>query len=411
MGEADVAQDYPAWFEAAWPTSRFDAMKAACDPMADAAIAVIMADPTSPLALEVKAALASDSDARPLADDFRRYLSLGHPAAEQAKSLFLPDWIDQAALDRAEVFMARHGARYAFVLLFLSLPILYGWAAGGAQTLTMTGQLSDKFGRRVSETLRFVVSVIRQGGLGPDGDGIGTTLKIRLMHATIRYYARRAVCPSGEDYWIKEWGEPLNQEQMVATMLTFAPLATDGLRKLGIRITEQEDRDLLEMWRVVGWILGIPIECMPTTPEEGRLVWARCVERNFAATGAGRLLTASHIDFIASLGGETMFSTSFRDIDAALLRYLIGSDIAAGMLDVPWPGWRGLWVLLLLWGFRFTERLVDMSHLVRRWMDRHGNNLLIALEQRWAKREDARPFGIPTKEDAEGGMAQACALR
>ena len=406
-----MAQDYPEWFEKAWPTSRFDAMKAEGDPLADAAIAVIMADPTSPLALEVKAALAADGGTTPAAEDFRRYLSLGHPAAEQAQSLFLPDWMDQAALDRAEIFMARHGARYAFVLLFLSLPILYGWATGGAQTLTMTGQLSDKFGRRVSETLRFVVSVIREGGLGPNGDGIGTTLKIRLMHATIRYYARRAVCPSGEDYWIREWGEPVNQEQMVATMLTFAPLAADGMRKLGIRITDQEERDLLEMWRVVGWILGIRSDNMPRTPEEGRLVWARCVERNFGATGAGQLLAARHIDFIASLGGDTMFSTAFRDIDGALLRYLMGSDIAAGMLNVPWPGWRGLWLLLVLWGFHVTERLVDSSHLVRRWMDRHGNNLLIALEQRWAKREDARPFGIPTREDAEGGMKEACALR
>jgi len=406
-----VAQDYPEWFDKAWPASRFDAMKAEGDLLADAAIAVIMADPTSPLALEVKAALSADGGTTPAAEDFRRYLSLGHPAAEQAQTLFLPDRMDQAALDRAEIFMARHGARYAFVLLFLSLPVLYGWAAGGAQTLTMTGQLSDKFGRRVSETLRFVVSVIREGGLGPNGDGIGTTLKIRLMHATIRYYARRAVCPSGDDYWIKEWGEPVNQEQLVATMLTFAPLAADGMRKLGIRITDQEECDLLEMWRVVGWILGIRSENMPRTPEEGRLVWARCVERNFGATGAGQLLAARHIDFIASLGGHTMFSTAFRDIDAALLRYLMGSDIAAGMLNVPWPGWRGLWLWLVLWGFHFTERLVDSSHLVRRWMDRHGNNLLIALEQRWAKREDARPFGIPTKEDAEGGMKEACALR
>lgn len=406
-----MAQTYPEWFEKAWPAARFDAMRAEGDLLADAAIAVIMADPRSDLAVEVKAALAGDGQTAPSAENFRRYLSAGHPAAEQMRSLFLPDWIDQAALDRAEIFMARHGARYAFVLLFLSLPILYGWATGGAQTLTMTGQLADKFGRRVSETLRFVVSVIREGGLSPEGDGIGTTLKIRMMHATIRHYARRAVCPTGEDYWRKEWGEPVNQEQLVATMLTFAPLAVDGMRKLGVRVTDQEDRDLLELWRVVGWILGLRPENMPRTPEEGRLVWARCVERNFGATGAGKLLAARHIDFIASLGGDTIFSTSFRDIDAALLRYLIGSDIAAGMLGVPWPGWRGVWVLLLLWGFHFTERLIDSSRLVRRFMDKHGNSLLIALEQYWAKHEDARPFHIPTQAEAEGGMAEACPLR
>lgn len=406
-----MAQVYPEWFEAAWPAARFDAMRAEGDLLADAAIAVIMADPQSALAVEVRAALAGDGATPPSAENFRRYLSAGHPAAEQMHSLFLPDWIDQAALDRAEIFMARHGARYAFVLLFLSLPILYGWATGGAQTLTMTGQLADKFGRRVSETLRFVVSVIREGGLGPEGDGVGTTLKIRMMHATIRYYARRAVCPTGDDYWLKAWGEPINQEQLVATMLTFAPLAVDGMRKLGIRITDQEDRDLLEMWRVVGWILGLRPENMPRTPEEGRLVWARCVERNFGATGAGKLLASRHIDFIASLGGDTYFSTAFRDIDAALMRYLMGSDIAGGMLGVPWPGWRGLWVLLLLWGFHFTERLVDTSRLVQRFMDKHGNSLLIALEQYWAKREDARPFHIPTPEEAQGGMAEACPLR
>lgn len=405
-----MAQTYPAWFEAAWPAARFDAMRAEGDLLADAAITAIMADPQSGLAVEVRAALAGDGR-RVSAENFRRYLSAGHPAAEQADSLFLPDWIDPEALDRAEIFMARHGARYAFVLLFLSLPILYGWATGGAQTLMMTGQLADKFGRRVSETLRFVVSVIREGGLGPDGDGVATTLKVRLMHATIRYYARRAVCPTGDAYWRQDWVEPINQEQLVATMLTFAPLAVDGLRKLGVRVTDQEDRDLLELWRVVGWILGLRPENMPRTPEEGRLVWARCVERNFGSTGAGRLLAARHLDFIASFGGDTMFSTAFRDIDAALMRYLMGGAIAGGMLGVPWPGWRGLWVLAVLWGFHFTERLVDSSRLVKRWLDKHGNSLLIALEQYWARHEDARPFHIPTQAEAEGGMAQACPLR
>ncbi len=404
---------YPDWFEAAWPAARFDAMRAEGDLLADAAIAVIMSEPRSDLAVEVRAALAGETrhGTGPSADDCRRYLSAGQPAAEQEHSLFLPDWVDGAALDRAETFMAQHGARYSFVLLFLSLPILYGWAIGGAQTLAMTGQLADKFGRRVSETLRFVVSVIREGGLSPAGDGIATTLKVRLMHASIRYYARRAVCPTGDNYWRAEWGEPINQEQLVATMLSFCTLAVDGMRKLGIAVTDQEDRDLMMLWRAVGWILGIRAENMPTEPAEGRLVWDRCVERNFGPTGAAKLLTDRHIDFIASFGGDTMFATAFRDIDAALMRYLIGSRIAAGMLGVPWPGWRGMWVLLVLWSFHFTERIVDNSRLVRRWMDRHGNALLIAMEQYWARHEDARPFHIPTPEEAQGGLAQACPLR
>ncbi len=408
---------FPEWFEAKWTDSRLDALRHQGDPLADAAVSLILQDKQSAAAQALLSRLRGQSTqaaegVAPSAEEFRESLRAIPLTAEQESSLFLPEWMDQAAVDRAYQFMLTHGVRYNMVLLFLSLPVLYAWSTGGAQTLAMTGQLSDKFGRRVAETLRFVVSVIRLGGMGPTGDGVATTLKIRSMHAGIRHYAKLAQCPDGDNFWRGDWGVPINQEQLLATMLSFSTLAVDGLRKLGVRVSEQEDRDLLALWRTIGFVLGIDPANFPETTEEARLLWKKMDQRNFAGTGAGQLLTSKHISFVASLAnGEDLLTHAFRGADIALLRYLLGSRIGGKMLGVPRYGLRGIWVLFVFLLFRQVERIIDRPSFARRWLDRHANGLLLKLEKFWDSRESPRPFKIPDQQDAEAGLGQACALR
>ena len=224
---------FPDWFNQAWPDSRLDAMKAEGDPLADSTVAIIFAKGDRDLVNAVMPALhAPGAWPANTPPELQSYL---------ASSQKLPEWADQATLTRAYEYMTTHGVRYNMVLLFLSLPILNAWKTGGAQTLAMTGQLSQRFARRLSETLRFVRAVIKEQALGPEGEGIRTTQKVRLMHATIRHFARSANSPNGSAYWQKDWGQPINQETLTATMLAFSTLAADGLRKLGVPVSAQEE--------------------------------------------------------------------------------------------------------------------------------------------------------------------------
>lgn len=388
---------FPDWFNQAWPDSRLDAMKAEGDLLADSTVAIIFAKGDRDLVNAVMPALhAPGAWPANTPPELQSYL---------ASSQKLPEWADQATLTRAYEYMTTHGVRYNIVLLFLSLPILNAWKTGGAQTLAMTGQLTQRFARRLSETLRFVRAVIKEQALGPEGEGIRTTQKVRLMHATIRHFARSADGPNGSAYWQKDWGQPINQEALTATMLAFSTLAADGLRKLGVPVSAQEESDLLHLWKVIGHILGIRDENMPASVHEAQLLWKKCVDRNFGRSDSGVMLTKTHIQFMRDLAkGDPLLESAMGDADAALLRYLMGYRIAVRMLGAPRPGIWWLAVSLVRKLFGLAEIIVGMDRPLQLWLNDHAAALLEKLQEFWDHLDQSRPFHIPSKAEAEAGI-------
>lgn len=387
---------FPDWFLQAWPESRLDAMKDQGDDLADATVAAIFAKGDREMVNAIM----------PLLDKPETWPANTPPelADYLARSEQLPPWADQEILARTYKFIELHGVRYNLVLLFLALPILNAWKVGGAQTLAMTGQLTQHFVRRLSETLRFVRAVIDRDGMSVFGQGIRTTQKVRLMHATIRYYSRFAGGPK-KPYWQSEWGKPINQEALSATMLAFSTVSVDGLRKLGVDVTEQEEADLLHLWKVIGHVLGIRDENMPGSIEEARFLWKKCVQRNFGRSDAGVMLTQKHIEFIGYLAKDDEFlAMGLRRTDAALLRYLMGYKIAVKMLGVPRPGVWGWMVVITRLIFGLTEKIVDMDKSLQTWLEQHSDKLLELLQKFWDQQDSSRPFQMPSKEDAQGGL-------
>ena len=394
---------FPDWFKQAWPDSRLDAMKADGDTLADATVSAIFAAGERELVNAILPVLHQPDQWPPATPPaLRTYL---------ASSQQLPAWADRASLTRAYQFMRLHGVRYNVVLLFLSLPILNSWQVGGAQTLALTGQLSQRFARRLSETLRFVRAVIKEQGMGPQGEGVRTTQKVRLMHATIRHFARGAGCPGGVAYWNPDWGQPINQEALTATMLAFSTLAVNGLRKLDVPVTPQDEADLLHLWKVIGHILGIRDENMPASTEEAQFLWKKCIDRNCGRSASGVMLAATHIQFMRDLvKGDPILTAALGDGDAALMRYLMGYRIAVRMLGIPRPGIWGLVVTLVRDLFGMTEMIVDMDQPLQKWLQENAANLLETLQEFWDTLDGSRPFHLPSEAEATGGLGRACML-
>ena len=158
----------------------------------------------------------------------------------------------------------------------------------------MTGQLKDHYRRRAAETLRFILDVMEPGALEPGGKGIRSAQKVRLLHATIRHFAR----VSGRWAALPQWGEPINQEELLGTLLSFSSLAVDNASRLGARLSHAEGEDLLYAWRVVGGILGIESEVIPRNLPEARATWSRIAQRNFGPTLDGKALARDHLAFL-----------------------------------------------------------------------------------------------------------------
>jgi hypothetical protein len=174
----------------------------------------------------------------------------------------VPPWVDWSAIDRGGEVLLRAGLFGGLILGIQSLP--YGYASpGGNKPLALSGRLTEQAPRRLSETARFVHAVCMPGGLRRGADGYAICVKVRIMHAQVR----RLLWDSGR--WHREqWGEPINQHDMVATSMLFSAVVLDGLRKLGFRVRPAEAQRYMGLWRYVGWLLGTDLELLPTTEAE-----------------------------------------------------------------------------------------------------------------------------------------------
>merc|ERR1712129_393721 len=87
------------------------------------------------------------------------------------------------------------------------------------------------------------------------GSGWKMALRVRHLHARVR----RSILQSKTLNWdIKEFGIPINQEDMSGTLLAFSVNVLLGIEFVaGIGLTEQEQLDCLALWRYIGWLLGV----------------------------------------------------------------------------------------------------------------------------------------------------------
>ena len=92
----------------------------------------------------------------------------------------------------------------------------------------------------------------------PGGEGFILTARVRLMHAGVR----RLLHASGR--WDQTaWSTPINQHDMVATILLFSSVWLDGCRALGVDFTSEEARDHMHLWRYVGVLMGVEESLLP----------------------------------------------------------------------------------------------------------------------------------------------------
>ena len=179
----------------------------------------------------------------------------------------VPDWVDFDQLDRGAAFFMSTHAFGGTVLGAKSLVLGYASPAGN-KPLMMSGRLEHGVTRRLAETSKFVYEVCRRGGMRPGGQGVAETLKVRLIHAKVR----QMILASGQ--WQPQWGVPINQHDMVATILLFSLSLLEGLEVLGVRVRQQEARDYIALWRYIGYIIGVEPELLPTSLEHAREVFA-----------------------------------------------------------------------------------------------------------------------------------------
>lgn len=279
-----------------------DQLRLKTDPLADAVVAdIIQSGEEEKINKMMMILFRNDSFKKGMFSDLGETLSSKlDNYIEQTGSL--PKWADMSRVRSGEKVFSLFGPEIFMLLNVSSLPLCYT-CAKGAQVLYDTGRLLthngdiDPLARRLMETAQMVVNVLSEGGLSKGGKGVITLQKVRLIHASIRYYLKKGEY-HGTKWNVAHFGEPINQEDLAGTLMSFGPVILNGLKKLNVGLSEKQQSDYMHCWKVVGHLMGIDPELLPDKYAEGFGLATAILEHQAASSEAGTALTNACIQFM-----------------------------------------------------------------------------------------------------------------
>lgn len=175
----------------------------------------------------------------------------------------VPDWVDRDKLRCGARALRRGGADGMYVARDVSL--LGGYQFSGFnKTLLRTGALEKGSNKRFAETMQWALDVISEGGLDPLGAGYRSTIRVRLIHAFVRRHV--GAMP---DWRSDEWGLPVNQTDMAATLVGALIAPPAGAIGMGLVSSPAELDGIAHLTRYAGWLIGVQDEWLPRSFRDG----------------------------------------------------------------------------------------------------------------------------------------------
>lgn len=169
----------------------------------------------------------------------------------------VPDWVDWDQIRRAERLMSLGGRDGLYVARDMSF--LGGYLASGFnKTLLRTGALEKGPAKRFAETTQWAMDVSSTGGMLPGGVGYRSTVRVRMIHSMVRRHVVAMPDWRGQD-----WGLPINQTDMAATMVGALIAPTVGGIGMGVLVTPREADAMAHFARYVGWVMGVQERFLP----------------------------------------------------------------------------------------------------------------------------------------------------
>ena len=295
-----------------------------------------------------------------------------------------PPWLDVTLMARGQEFFADWSLDIVTSLFCASLPFAYA-AAQGVEVLERASLLADPrtVARRIAETGQMLLDVGTPRALAPGARGYRTARTVRLLHAVIR--ARLTLDPGAPGdpahahaVWdTAELGVPVNQEDLLGTLLSFTTVVFRAFENMGIPPAKVEREAYLALWGAIGALLGIEYSEAVLRPDKAEELTDVIAKRLHAGSKAGVHLMEVLMDEM-----ELSMPWGMRKLPRTLVRHL-GGDQVADMLGVEESAWWGALLPVLAALNRLTRRvpagraiLQAPSRLlgrsvIRMWVDRN----------------------------------------
>jgi hypothetical protein len=257
----------------------------------------------------------------------------------------LPDWADLDKIKAGQAFFGDWALAVTTALFCVSLPCAYA-AADGTRVLGLTSDFATKnSSRRIAETGQMLIDVMDLGRerpetLRPGGTGYATVRGVRLLHAVVRQalLSDPSVAQTCDESvprrWCREqWGLPVNQEDLLGTLMTFTVAVFRGLDRLGIPYGDEEADAYLHTWCVIGELLGILPDLLPLERDEADQLTDTIARRHHEPSEAGTQLMALLLRQM-----EVSMPWGMRKLPRTLLQHMLPPEVAE-LFPLPSPAW------------------------------------------------------------------------
>jgi hypothetical protein len=190
--------------------------------------------------------------------------------------------------------------------------------------------------------LQTVINVSTMGGFEPTGRALITAQKLRLLHAGLRRLTREL----RPDYEPK-YGVPVNQEDMLATMIGFSLLVIEGWNRLGAGVSEADQEDYFYLWMTFARLMGVhpPYEhdstaYIPSDVADARVFYAAYSRRHYkpaAENPEGVALAAANLDMLRGMIPSYLKFLGFGLVPRMTMLELMGPEACArlGIATIP----------------------------------------------------------------------------
>lgn len=169
-----------------------------------------------------------------------------------------PAWLDRDQVELGAQLHRRGGTAGTYGGRDVALVGGYQ-ASAFNKTLLLTGALEKGPARRFAETLRWALDCTAADGMSRFQPGFKSTVRVRLIHALVRRHVQRL-----PDWRMEEWGLPINQPDMAATLLGALVVPLLVARVMGMVQTRSERDAAVHHARYVGWLMGVEEIWLPT---------------------------------------------------------------------------------------------------------------------------------------------------
>ena len=249
-----------------------------------------------------------------------------------------PDWANPDLVRDGQRVFGEFGPQLGMGLFMASLPADYAFAKG-VQALGRTARLTRDPKRRYVETGQMIIDVMTPGALDPGRNGYRVVRHVRLMHAAVRHVLLHlaeiesdAVVPI--EPWDDALGLPINQLQLLGTLLSFSVEEIEALKRSGVRLSTYQMEAYIHVWNLVGHQIGIQGDLLPLSSADSQELWDHRRRTEYGPTPEGKELTKAAIACMQELFGFTQLP----GLPATGIRHYLGNE-TADMLGVPKADW------------------------------------------------------------------------